>query len=186
VELVEVDLRWGITEEQSQRKETVRYCLAEIRRCRPYFIGLLGERYGWVPEPEAFPETLLEEHAWLTPEIAQKSATELEILHGVLNDPEMARRAFFYFRDPAYAQEHGGDFLPADAEHAARQQALKDRIRSVCEEKGIPLREGDQYRDPETLAALVLEDLTAPTTSAARPTSSVWTATPATGTTARA
>jgi hypothetical protein len=48
-EFVEVDLRWGVTEEQAQRKETVRHCLAEIKRCRPYFIGLLGERYGWVP-----------------------------------------------------------------------------------------------------------------------------------------
>jgi hypothetical protein len=25
-------------------------CLAEIECCRPFFIGLLGERYGWVPE----------------------------------------------------------------------------------------------------------------------------------------
>ena len=51
VEFVEVDLRWGVTEEQSQRKETLRHCLAEIKRCRPYFIGLLGERYGWTPRP---------------------------------------------------------------------------------------------------------------------------------------
>ena len=29
-----------------------------------------------------------------------KSVTELEILHGVLNDPDMAKHAFFYFRDP--------------------------------------------------------------------------------------
>ena len=46
VELVEVDLRWGIAEEQSTRKETLKLCLDEIRACRPFFIGLLGERYG--------------------------------------------------------------------------------------------------------------------------------------------
>jgi hypothetical protein len=28
VEFVEVDLRWGVTEEQAQRKEVVRHCLA--------------------------------------------------------------------------------------------------------------------------------------------------------------
>lgn len=28
VEFVEVDLRWGVTEEQSQRKETLCHCLA--------------------------------------------------------------------------------------------------------------------------------------------------------------
>ena len=43
----EIDLRWGITEEQSQHGEVLPICLEEIRRCRPYFIGLLGERYGW-------------------------------------------------------------------------------------------------------------------------------------------
>jgi len=54
VELVEVDLRWGIAEEQSTRKETLKLCLDEIRACRPFFIGLLGERYGWVPSDDAF------------------------------------------------------------------------------------------------------------------------------------
>jgi len=46
VELVEVDLRWGIAEAQSSRRETLKLCLDEIRSCRPFFIGLLGERYG--------------------------------------------------------------------------------------------------------------------------------------------
>jgi nephrocystin-3 len=50
VELVEVDLRWGVTEEQAERGEILPVCLEEIDRCRPYFIGLLGERYGWVPD----------------------------------------------------------------------------------------------------------------------------------------
>ena len=182
VEFVEVDLRWGITEEQSKRKETVKYCLDEIKRCRPYFIGLLGERYGWMPTAEAFPEGLLEEEAWLKPEIAQRSATELEILHGVLNNPDMAGRAFFYFRDPAYAQRlaaageaqmvEGPDpkevkeLGAAEAERCAGHRRdkladLKDRIRALCQERGMPLRDADRYSDPERLAALVLEDLAA-------------------------
>jgi len=49
VELVDVDLRWGITAEQAERGEVLGICLAEIERSRPFFIGLLGERYGWVP-----------------------------------------------------------------------------------------------------------------------------------------
>ena len=182
VEFVEVDLRWGITEEQSQRKETVQYCLDEIKRCRPYFIGLLGERYGWVPEAEAFPEGLLEREGWLTPEIAQRSATELEILHGVLNNPDMAGRAFFYFRDPAFSERLAAEgqieltehpdpkevekFGEAEAarraeERRAKLADLKDRIRTLCQERGMPLRDADRYADPERLAALVLEDLTA-------------------------
>src|SRR5690348_1219615 len=46
----EVDLRWGITTEQVAEGQVLPVCLEEIRRCRPYFIGLLGERYGSVPE----------------------------------------------------------------------------------------------------------------------------------------
>ena len=94
-EFVEVDLRWGVTEEQAQRKETLRLCLAEIKRCRPYFIGILGERYGWIPGKEAYSEALLDEEKWLENEVAKRSVTELEILHGVLKDPDMATRSFF-------------------------------------------------------------------------------------------
>jgi nephrocystin-3 len=158
VELVEVDLRWGIAEEQATRKETLKLCLDEIRACRPFFIGLLGERYGWTPGADAFTADLEEEQPWLRG-LAGKSVTELEILHGVLNSPEMAGRSFFYFRDSAYAQARGADFLPEDAEAAARQSALKALIRGTCAAKNIPLHEN--YPEPHTLAALVLEDLKA-------------------------
>src|SRR2546428_109168 len=45
----EVDLRWGVTEEQSAEGQALPICLAGIRGCRPYFIGLLCARSGWVP-----------------------------------------------------------------------------------------------------------------------------------------
>ena len=159
VEFVEVDLRWGVTEEQSQRKETLRYCLAEIKCCRPFFIGLLGERYGWVPGQEVYSPALLDEEDWLKSEVAKHSVTELEILHGVLNDPDMAGRSFFYLRYPKYAQDHGADYLAEDDDMASRQTALKQQVKSVCQTKTIPLRE--DYADPRVLAALVLADLTA-------------------------
>jgi len=158
MELVEVDMRWGIAEEQSRRKETLKLCLDEIHACRPFFIGLLGERYGWVPGEDAFTADLLEEQPWLK-ECQSKSATELEILHGVLNNPEKAERAFFYFRDPVYAQERGIDFLPESDQTAEKQTALKNHIRTTCAEKNIPLHE--MYPNPEVLAALVLEQLKA-------------------------
>jgi hypothetical protein len=42
-----VDLRWGITAQDSQDGQTLNLCLNEIDSCRPYFICMLGERYGW-------------------------------------------------------------------------------------------------------------------------------------------
>ena len=58
VELFEVDLRWGVTEEQAQQGETLPILFSEVDRCRPFFIGLLGERYGWVPDAAAFTDAL--------------------------------------------------------------------------------------------------------------------------------
>ena len=103
VELVEVDLRWGIAEEQSTRQETLKLCLDEIHACRPFFIGLLGERYGWVPGDDAFTADLAEEQPWLK-DLHGKSVTELEILHGVLNNPEMAGRVVLLLPRSGVAQ----------------------------------------------------------------------------------
>ena len=50
VTFTEVDLRWGITEEQAAEGKVLPICLEEIHLSRPYFIGLLGERYGWIPQ----------------------------------------------------------------------------------------------------------------------------------------
>src|SRR5262249_16640537 len=118
----EVDLRWGITEEQSQRGDTLAVCLAEIHRCRPYFIGLLGERYGWIPD--SISEALMDQEPWLTRYRAH-SVTEMEIVHGVLNDPAMARNALFYFRDPKFV-----DSLTPGARGDFIEQALPDEIAS--------------------------------------------------------
>ena len=105
VELVDVDLRWGITEAEAQQGKVLPICLAEIDRARPFFMGLLGERYGWVPSPEHFDLSLLLEQPWLKEHRGGKSVTELEILHGVLNNPKMVGRAFFYFRDPKWSED---------------------------------------------------------------------------------
>ena len=160
VELVEVDLRWGIAEEQSTRKETLKLCLDEIRACRPYFISLIGERYGWIPNDDAFNADLKEEQPWLKT-LQGKSVTELEILHGVLNNAEMADHSFFYFRDPKYAEsiseENRSDFLSENPSSAGKQTALKNLIRTTCKLKNIPLVE--TYPNPQSLIPLILEHL---------------------------
>lgn len=97
VYLIDIDLRWGVTKEQADNDQVLDLCLDLIDDCRPFFIGILGERYGWVPKkflPEAIGKYGWVQHA------TGKSLTELEIMHGVLNNPEMKGHAFFYLRDP--------------------------------------------------------------------------------------
>ena len=68
VHLIDVDLRWGVTQADAQDGKALDICLDEIDSCRPYFLGLLGHRYGSVPPGE--------EH----------SITAQEIYHGVLHN----------------------------------------------------------------------------------------------------
>jgi tetratricopeptide (TPR) repeat protein len=151
----EVDLRWGVTDEQKAEGRVLPICLREIELSRPYFIGLLGERYGWVPDE--IPADVRVTHPWIDVDKA-RSVTELEILHGVLNDPDMQNHAFFYLRDPAYVETLPAvtrdDFVDADPEHRAKLATLKDRIRT----SGFPVHDG--YSDPRALGELLLADLT--------------------------
>jgi hypothetical protein len=159
----EVDLRWGITSEEAAEGKVLPLCLAEIQRCRPYFIGLLGERYGWVPD--AIPPDLIEREPWLQ-EHRDHSVTELEILHGVLRDPAMADRAIFYFRDPGYlgqlpAGADAADFT-AESPAAARKLAdLKARIRAAHTAGHLRHQPREHYPDPAALGALIQADFTA-------------------------
>ncbi|HSB09187.1 MAG TPA: DUF4062 domain-containing protein [Blastocatellia bacterium] len=168
----EVDLRWGITDEQKAEGKVLPICLAEIERCRPYFIGLLGERYGWIPEE--IPQALVEQEPWLA-EHRTRSVTELEILHGVLLNPQMAQQSFFYFRDPSFAEsvppDQAHDYLELPTEedianwgYDAAVRRAEERKQKLAElkqqirESGLPVREN--YPNPHALGEIVLEDLT--------------------------
>jgi hypothetical protein len=63
IHLVDIDLRWGITEEEAQKDQVLDLCLSQIDECRPFFIGILGERYGWVPA--TFSEEAASKYGWV-------------------------------------------------------------------------------------------------------------------------
>lgn len=155
----EVDLRWGVTDEQAAEGKVLSICLEEIKRCRPYFIGLLGERYGWVQQH--IPEHLVEDQPWLAPYL-DRSVTELEILYGVLRDTQIDGYAFFYFRDPSYlatiAPEKRSDFVAETDQYAEKLKQLKGEIRRARNAQGCNLREG--YGDSQELGHWILEDFT--------------------------
>jgi len=101
-----VDLRWGVTSEESSGGDVLKLCLQEIDACRPFFVGMLGERYGWHISglgDESLLETTMNIGERLYPWIANyrdRSVTELEMLYGALLQPgNSEENATFYFRD---------------------------------------------------------------------------------------
>ncbi len=75
VSVVEVDLRWGITEKDAQSGKVVQICLNEIDNSHPFFIGLLGDRYGWCPPVEILDRdtNLVERYPWIREDFARGS-----------------------------------------------------------------------------------------------------------------
>lgn len=56
-----VDLRWGIATDESataqdREREILSVCRSEVMRCRPLFLGLVGDRYGWIIDQELLRE----------------------------------------------------------------------------------------------------------------------------------
>jgi len=146
----EIDLRWGVSEEESKNGATVEICLKEIDRCRdfpPFFIGFLGERYGWIPRHDEL-AAYWDKHgdSQYAPAIRDSiergiSVTELEMELAVLGEgaaDKMAGHALFLLRAPQltdqlYRQATGHAPDPNDASYYdaanGRLATLKQRIR---------------------------------------------------------
>ncbi len=158
VELFEVDLRWGITKEQQERGEALPTLLAEIDRCRPYFIGLLGDRYGWVPPPAALTEKLKADYPVLA-DAQGASVTAMEIMHGVLSDPDTAARAFIFERDSNW--DWRASLMEADRASAGEEpEAARAKLADIKARIGQRARI-EPYTRPEEIGPKVTAALDA-------------------------
>jgi tetratricopeptide (TPR) repeat protein len=162
VEITVVDLRWGITEDDVKSGNVIRLCMTEINECRkkseelPFFIGVLGERYGWFPSMEYITgdRRLREEYPVVEQYVAQQlSVTEMEMRYAVLDrvseEPELLNRSFFFFRDAAFTEvlrsqqihtvlcdADDPNLSPSEKAHAAMSlMRLRQRIQEVLASK---------------------------------------------------
>jgi len=151
ITFTEVDLRWGLTDEQLALGQVIRTCLEEIDKCRPYFIGITGERYGYVPElAEYYKDAeLLAKYPWLQEAAMDGSSIiDLEFRHAALNSPEEIRASSgFFFRRSRYGVESD-----IDAREAAALAALQQRVR------GAGMRT-EEFRDPASLGEMIYDEL---------------------------
>jgi nephrocystin-3 len=178
VDFVEIDLRWGIPKEQVKSGTAVPVCLARIDEGRPYFLGLLGERYGSAMKSEQIP-VACDQYPWVE-EYKDKSITELEILHALFPVGQRAsekerqttvKQALFYFRDPNYAQTQSksddylevpskGEIKEFGEEEANRRAALRHQKQANLKQRiraqGCQIT---KYQKPDDLKTVVLEQL---------------------------
>lgn len=126
VEFIPIDLRWGVNDDMRLVLQT---CFNEIDNSRPFFIGIIGYRYGSLPKREeiaAAREVLMQKK----PDIPQtiivegESVTEMEIDYGLWNTPPFS--AVFLMRDKINSIETERD--EEKEELRPRQDALRDRI----------------------------------------------------------
>lgn len=136
VRLEWVDLRLGIVtaplpSESAREQQVLKVCLAEARRCRPFFIVLLGDRYGWIPPDERVGFAAADEG--LVADFAGCSVTDLEIRIGVLAPESAPHRCFVYLRDPLPYGEMPSDVAARYADAHDPQSATEDRARRLIE-----------------------------------------------------
>ncbi|XP_053558206.1 telomerase protein component 1 [Bombina bombina] len=126
--LEEVDLRWGITEEEAKKDRQLSLCLSEVSRSQ-IFIGILGERYGHIPKTYSLP--LLPEYQWIQTYPSGRSITELEAMQFLENcDLQNSDhpKAFFYFREPAEPCPPHSEFSVESPNAAMRMADLKKNV----------------------------------------------------------
>lgn len=141
VTLTEVDLRWGITKEESESGKVMEICLREVENSIPFFIGIIGNRYGWIPEQKDI-SGIVKERFPKVPKYVERhlSATEIEMQFGVLDRKDVDMNAYFFIKEEE----------TSDIDDPERLAALKKAVR---ENKKYPV---STYKDPEDLADQVL------------------------------
>jgi tetratricopeptide (TPR) repeat protein len=159
VSIFELDLRWGISEEEAKQGKVFDICLKEVRETKPFFIGLLGERYGWIPteeERKSMSEntTVFEDFPWVADELTEgASITEIEFQEGVLRSLEKME-AYFYLRSPE--METPAEFRENKGSH--EEKKLLELKKTLFEQRVYPVKEYDSI---ERLGALVEKDFKA-------------------------
>lgn len=152
VSFFSVDLRWGITAEEQVNGKVLPICLNEIDKCRPYFIGILGNRYGSILE--TVPNRISKTIPWLKGKEGH-SITELEMLYAVLDHSREQKQSnsAFYIRSDRLSHELYGNLQPEKAESLTRLEKLKQYVSA---DESIRHAEYDSI---EEFGRQVMEDL---------------------------
>lgn len=144
-----IDLRMGVggileEDEQQRESEILKVCINEIKRSKPFFIAILGERYGWIPPKEAverLKNSMNQIDNVLLSKEEQISVTAMEIEMGAIGSNEQLPHSLFYFRDEKASAKIPTEFRPTyieeDPQSYFRLLNLKERIKRMCSQAGL-------------------------------------------------
>ena len=131
VELYDIDLRWGITEDEAQNQKVISLCLDQVDQCRPFFLAFLGDRYGWIPD-EIDAETR-QRFPWVD-RFTGVSVTELELRHGVLTEDQQGHSLVLLRNQDALESVPGPirkrDFAEETPEVREKLEQLKSELQA--------------------------------------------------------
>lgn len=92
-----VDLRWGVPKADVEEEKEVAACLREIDKAHPFFLLMLGERYGATRDTDQLKD-LLETSPWLIDARDSISITELELRYAMLKPTSFNASALVFIR----------------------------------------------------------------------------------------
>jgi hypothetical protein len=173
LEFFDVDLRWGIPEKDvnGETANSWEYCRQWIDRVEPFFVCILGQRYGWVPKGTDFKDAMDQARQMLEP----RSITDLEVRYAVLNN-RRKRRSYFYLRETLVPEPKKGapkeeldtykefvDLEPEAGKLSVLKKEVNQCVRPVrgyeCRWTGKGFAELDKAKEEKRFGPMVLEDL---------------------------
>lgn len=152
-----IDLRWGVTEEDSKSGKVIEICIDEIEHTRPFFIGMIGGRYGWIPGANGYGDNnrLLQKYPWIEKYLnSNMSITEIEMQYGALKSKTPVN-AMFFIRQDNYIPEQKRE---TDKVKIEKLKRLKTCI-AEADSKG--LCSATSYTTPKDLGRRIYNQLMA-------------------------
>jgi hypothetical protein len=145
----ETDLRWGVTSAEAESGLILSICLEQIDRCRPFILGIIGNRYGGAGDWDTEILSRNEPYHGLLP-YAGRAVTELELRYASVNRPsEAPAPAILIYGRPGWQHAH------AAADRGDNYASLIIELAG----SGIPIRPTPE--DLSEFAGVVREDLLA-------------------------
>ncbi|KAL4692612.1 hypothetical protein H8959_016422 [Pygathrix nigripes] len=135
-----IDLRWGVTEEETRRNRQLEVCLGEVENAQ-LFVGILGSRYGYIPPSYNLPD--YPHFHWAQQYPSGRSVTEMEVMQFLNRNQRLqpSAQALIYFRDSSFLSSvpdtWKSDFVSESEEAACRISELKS---CLSRQKGITCR----------------------------------------------